>query len=82
VLDIDGVTPLSGVSVELKNGSGYDTTLTTDANGTVFFPNDSNPLVGGTYDLKITSDGYQENNSQINLVENILFQNTVTLSLP
>jgi competence protein ComGC len=72
--------PISGAQVEAKNGSGYDVTKTTDAKGVVFFPADADPFPSGTYDLKVTASGFQDNASQATVSNNSPQTNTVTMT--
>jgi hypothetical protein len=64
---------------ELKNSSGYDVTQAVSATGTAFFPTTSGAFDEGTYDLKITADGFDENNSQITIGKDELQTETITL---
>ncbi|MDP1884743.1 MAG: carboxypeptidase regulatory-like domain-containing protein [Candidatus Moranbacteria bacterium] len=53
-------TPLADAYVELTNTDGYNGSATTMVDGVVFFPVSTDPLVAGTYNLKITAEGYEE----------------------
>ena len=60
--------PFVGAKVELSNTSEYSEDTTTDGNGTAFFPkNESVSFEEGTYNLKVTADGYQEISKEINI---------------
>jgi len=60
--------PFIGANVELSNTEGYSENTTTDGNGTAFFPKtEGTPLEDGTYNLKITAEGYQEISREINI---------------
>lgn len=67
----DGL-PIAGAEVHLSNALGYDTTLTTNDEGIVFFPDNADPFADGLYDLVVTADGYSENSSQITINPNEL----------
>lgn len=78
----DGTSNLVvGAQVELKNSSGYDVTQITGVDGKTFFLNGTDPLASGTYDLKITATGYQENISQIEINSNELNVASVNMLL-
>lgn len=82
VKTIEGeITPVANANVKLSNnsGSGYDVTQKTAADGTVYFPNTSDVFHSGTYDLKITANGFQDNNSQVTINNNELMVDTVEL---
>ena len=58
VKDSNGL-PVSGASVKLTNAAApYDVTRTTDVFGKVYFPENTTPLVTGSYDVEITVSGY------------------------
>jgi hypothetical protein len=79
--DVSGNTaPVTTAQVELKNSSGYDVTQTVSASGTTFFPNSADTFQPGTYDLKITADGFDENDSQVQINSNELKIETLTLT--
>jgi len=81
VSSIDGETPVSGATVELINSTlGYDETQTSSATGTAFFPDSSDIFQPGTYDLKITADGFSEKDSQITIDQDQLKTDNVTLN--
>ncbi|MFZ2975771.1 MAG: carboxypeptidase regulatory-like domain-containing protein [Candidatus Moraniibacteriota bacterium] len=62
------IEPFIGAKVEVSNASGYSEDTTTDGNGTSFFPKtESTPLEDGTYNLKITADGYREISGEIEI---------------
>ncbi len=63
---VDGSTnsPIVGAQAELKNSSGYDIIQTSGSDGVMFFQNGNDPLISGTYDLKVSATGYQDNISQ------------------
>jgi len=65
VSDSEGNPLISGAEVKLSNVGGYDATQTSNFQGNVFFPKTSDVFQDGTYDLKITADGFQEKNSQV-----------------
>jgi type II secretory pathway pseudopilin PulG len=72
--------PLSGAQVEVKNELiSYDSTLTTDENGTVFFPTDTTPFQAGTYNLIVKNSGYQDSDSQVTVSNNALKEETITM---
>ncbi|MFA7209393.1 MAG: PEGA domain-containing protein [Parcubacteria group bacterium] len=52
--------PLADAYVELTNTEGYSGNSTSSVDGVVFFPVSTDPLVAGTYNLKITAEGYVE----------------------
>lgn len=65
--------PIAGASAHLTNAGGYDTTLTADENGMVFFPKVADPpFAAGTYDFLITTAGYTDSSGQITVDENVL----------
>jgi competence protein ComGC len=74
------LNPVSDANVKLSNNTGYDVTQTTAADGTVFFPKTSDVFQNGTYDLKITADGFQENNSQVTINNGVLKVETIELT--
>jgi len=71
---------VSGASVQVTSGLGYDSTQTTDSNGSVFFPTDADPFLPGTYDIKITAADFSENNSQATISPDQLQVETITLT--
>jgi hypothetical protein len=72
--------PLAGATVNLKNASGYDETITTDGNGTAYFPADgSDSFESGAYDLSVKADGFADNASQIQVSSNQLTQSSVLM---
>lgn len=52
--------PIAGAHVELTGANGYDENLFVLADGVAFFPISSNQLTVGTYNLKITAEGYND----------------------
>lgn len=60
VLKVADDMPLAEAYVELTNADGYSENFTTMLDGVAFFPISTNPLVAGTYNLKITAEGYIE----------------------
>jgi len=60
-------TPLADAYVELTNADGYSGSATTLVDGVTFFPVSTDPLVAGTYNLKVTSDGYYEYNGTVDI---------------
>ena len=71
---------LSEATVTLTNTLGYNEEITTDENGTAFFPkDDSAPFVAGIYTLKITASGYQDYSADIEIIENNLSQEEITM---
>jgi hypothetical protein len=66
VLGNDDNLPVSGAQVELKNETfGYDITQTAPADGKVFFPATADVFQAGTYNLKITADGFSGSDTQV-----------------
>lgn len=81
VRDDEGTySPVAGAVVELSNDSSYHAAQTSGANGRVFFPTTSDEFEPGTYDLKITAEGFQENNSQVTVSVNELKIEQVSLT--
>lgn len=72
-------SPIAGASVQLTNGAGYDATVTSAANGKAFFPTTADPFLSGTYDLKVTADGFIESNSSVTVSESVLKLETIKL---
>ena len=70
---------ISGAQVELRDALGYNVVQLTGVDGKVFFLNGTDPLSPGTYDLKVIAVGYQENNSQVVIVETELKTATITM---
>ncbi|MFA4818045.1 MAG: prepilin-type N-terminal cleavage/methylation domain-containing protein [Parcubacteria group bacterium] len=57
-------TPIEGATVHLTNGGGYDATITTANDGVAIFPLTAVPVFApGDYNIEITADGFQDNNS-------------------
>ncbi|HPN96825.1 MAG TPA: carboxypeptidase-like regulatory domain-containing protein [Candidatus Moranbacteria bacterium] len=81
IIRSDDSTPLSGAEVKLTNALGYDTTVTSSEDGAAFFPVNSDPFLPGTYDVKITADGFQEYTSQVTIEADTLKSESVTLTL-
>jgi hypothetical protein len=77
--DETGNPPVSGALVNLTK-TGYDNTLTTGADGIVFFPSTSDTFESGTYNLKITKAEFQENNSEVIINNNQLKEENITLT--
>ncbi|MFH0969058.1 MAG: carboxypeptidase-like regulatory domain-containing protein [Patescibacteria group bacterium] len=75
-------SPISGAQVKLSNTSGYDITQSTTSEGNAFFPTTSDLFASGTYDLKVTADGFQDNDSQVIISTNQLKVETITLLAP
>ncbi len=76
-----GNPPLAGASVELTNGAGYDQAVTASETGTAYFPvSSTDNLQPGIYTLKVTANGYTENDSQVTINSNQLTQTAVSLS--
>jgi len=72
--------PIEGASVQLSNTTlGYDTTLTTDKNGFVYFPAVLPVLVSGTYDLTVSATGF-ENKTDTITIGGTLERKTINLS--
>lgn len=66
VLGNDDNLPVLGAQVELKNETfGYDITQTAPNDGKVFFPTTADIFQAGTYDLKITADGFSSKETQV-----------------
>ena len=74
-------TALSGVSVELSNASGYDETITTDGNGTAYFPISAgnSAFVAGSYTLKVSSSNYQADTETVVVNSGALLNKSVSL---
>jgi hypothetical protein len=80
VLDNIDDAPIVGSTVKLTNTSlGYDVELVTGSDGKVFFPASVDPFLPGTYHMKITTDGFPENNSDITVNLNELKLETLRL---
>ncbi|MDO9231333.1 MAG: prepilin-type N-terminal cleavage/methylation domain-containing protein [bacterium] len=76
----DSDSLFSGAKVELSNSSGYSEEITTDDNGTAFFPlTNETPFVAGTYTLKITGEGYDDYLEDIEIVENQLSEKDISM---
>gem|GEM_PF-305396 len=80
VLNNNDGFPISGASVQLTNGAGYDVTQTTGVDGRVFFPTTADPFLSGIYDLKITADGFSDSSSQVTVDDNQLKIEAVNLT--
>ncbi len=78
---VDGATssPIAGAQAELKNSLGYDIVQTAGSDGVIFFQNGNDPLIPGTYDLKISAIGYQDNISQETINANELKTETIKM---
>lgn len=73
--------PISGAQVRISNsGLGYDTTISSEYNGSAFFPTTSDPLLPETYDLEITADGYETNTSTVTINTNELKIENIALT--
>lgn len=72
--------PITGASVKLSNGDGYDVTVTASAIGTAFFPVTADVFAAGTYDLKITAEGFLDSNTQVTVNADELKTETITLT--
>jgi hypothetical protein len=73
VLNAIDDTPIVGSVAKLTNSpEAYDAELETASDGNVFFPVSSDPFLPGSYHLKITADGFPENNSDITINANEL----------
>ncbi len=62
-------SPISGAVVKLTNAAGYDVSQTTLVDGQVFFPTTVDIFASGLYDLKVTADGFSDNNSQVTIID-------------
>lgn len=79
VKDQSTTSPISGASVQLTNSTtGYDVTLTTDQLGQAYFPTSAPALPTGTYDLKVTAAGFQDQTKTVS-VSGSLLQESVAL---
>lgn len=67
VLNNSNNLPVNDAQVKLTNGSGYDATIVTSFDGVVFFPENSNPFIPGTYNLEITSSGFGTYSSSVDI---------------
>ncbi len=77
-----GNNPVQGATVHLTNSSGYDQTITTEADGMAFFPNQENQsFVPGTYDLSVTAVGFVDYSSQITVNGSQLKSELVSLAI-
>lgn len=77
----DSESLFSGAKVELSNSSGYSEEITTDDNGTAFFPlTNETPFIAGTYTLKITGEGYDDYSEDIEITENQLSEKNITMN--
>ncbi len=68
VIDEDTDFPVEGAVVRLRNvGLGYSVNLTTDKYGTAYFPANENDVLtnGAEYDIRVTGDGYVDNQSLV-----------------
>lgn len=52
--------PLEGALVHIDNGAGFEDELTTSPQGAVYFPKDTDPFPDGNYTVKVTKEGYAE----------------------
>jgi hypothetical protein len=73
---------ITGASVELSSTSGYDETVTTDGNGTAYFPiTAGNPaFVAGSYTLKVSASNYQTDTETVTVSNGALLDKTVSLT--
>lgn len=68
VSDIDSGTAVEGAEVHLVNNLlGYDVSLTTDKFGKVYFPQNETPLAKDSYELSVSADGFNDDNSTISI---------------
>lgn len=80
VTDSSDGAAITGASVELSNGSGYDETLTTDGNGTAYFPTATDTtFAAGDYTLKVSAGNYQTVTQTITVGSGALLQVPVSL---
>jgi type II secretory pathway pseudopilin PulG len=78
----DLTTPIAGASVHLTNIGGYNTTLTTDANGMVFFPNVADPpFAAGPYNFSITAAGYKDVSDSVTVTAGSLETKEVVMTI-
>ncbi|MDR3559000.1 MAG: carboxypeptidase regulatory-like domain-containing protein [Candidatus Pacebacteria bacterium] len=79
----DSVTnkALSGASVELSSASGYDKTVTTDSNGTAYFPVTAGDatFIAGNYTLKVSASSYQADTETVMVSNGTLLNKSVSL---
>ncbi|MFA5961146.1 MAG: carboxypeptidase-like regulatory domain-containing protein [Parcubacteria group bacterium] len=58
--------PIVGAKIKLTNSAlSYDKELETTSEGKVFFPDSSDPFLPETYHMKITADGFSDNESDV-----------------
>jgi len=55
---------IPNATVELKNSSGYDATISTDAYGQAYFPTSMPALTPGSYAVSVSASGFKPVNSQ------------------
>lgn len=67
VIDDSNDAPIAGAIVKLTNATGYEEDLETPSDGKVFFPTSVDPFLPGAYHIKITADGFAENDSDITI---------------
>lgn len=73
-------TPIAGATVRLQNSdSTYDVTGTTDQFGFTFFPENSTPLVAGSYTLSVSASGYINKSAAVT-VGTTLVKQTISLT--
>ncbi len=73
VTDLSSTLPVSGAKVKLTNTAlGYEKELTTAGEGNAFFPDSSDPLLPGTYHLKVTADGFSDKESDVTITDGSL----------
>ena len=81
VINSENSTPVSGASVRLANGSGYDTTLTTTSDGTVFFPNvDTPPFAAGSYNIGVIASDFTDYSGTITVDASQIKSQSISLS--
>lgn len=76
------LVPISGAQVNLSNiatGGTYNTTVVSASNGAAYFPVNTDPLIAGDYELKITAAGFKEGSPAVTIKENELKVESVTL---
>lgn len=73
---------ISGANIELSNASGYSEIITTDGNGTAFFPKAGGPaFVAGIYNLKISADGYQDYSEEVEISSGQLSEKNISMEI-
>jgi hypothetical protein len=80
VVDDDNDAPIVGANVKLTNTSlGYDVELETSGDGNVFFPSSADPFLPETYHMKITANGFSDNESDVVITAGNLRKDEVRL---